>query len=1761
MKTKLIFGICLLSFFLLVFLQADRKDEELNLEELQLQILNQGYNYTVGETGVSHIPIEQLCGLRVPKDWQRDARFDGQVIPDDLSIGLPLTFDWRNYGHVTSVKNQGGCGSCWAFATLGAYEAAISVNFNKTEDLSEQFLVDCNTLDWGCNGGWFAFSNMRNGVPKESCYPYVAYEQSCRVGCTKYYPLNTWYYVGKSYSVPTVNSIKNAIYQNGPVAAAVYVNNSFRWYSGGVYNSTASGPVNHAVLLVGWDDPGGYFIMKNSWGTGWGEKGYMRIAYGCQSVGHAACYGIPSDITVTTPNGGETWRRGSIRNITWNSTNLSNNIKITLWKNDSFIGTIIKGIDPSPGFYHWTVGKLNDGSITPNGQDYKIKIKEVNSSAADFSDAKFAIASIKVTAPNGGENWKIGSAHDITWVSRALAKYIKIILLKDGAYVCTIANDLDPAGGSYPWTVGQCIGVGAEAGTGYKIKIKGKSTNVSDESNVPFTISPPPPPSIEITSPNGGESWKTGSTHDITWNTTGVSRDVKITLRKDGSLVGVIAPIISPGAGSYHWKVGEYYINNILHTAPPGSGYTIKIKQRNAAVVDSSDAPFEISHGTTGASWTFMIYLDADNNLESAGIDDFLEMAAVGSTANVNIVVQFDRIAGYDTSYGDWTGTKRFYITPGLTPDAANAEQDLGEANMGDPAALVDFVNWSKTNYPASNYALSIWNHGDGWRGRSEAKPIKTVCWDDTDGDALYTAEVRAALTSCGGAQLIGFDACLMGMLEVAYEIKDYGQVMVGSEESEPGDGWPYNTIMADLTANPTWTASQLGSAIVDRYYASYGNGYTQSALDLTNLSTLASTVSTFAQSMRDNWNTDEAAVRSAAHDVMTQVNNTLINEKHGTAWPGAHGLAIYFPRIAGSFDPDYNGSIIKFAKDFQWDEFLQAYYGSMTGSWLVSARGDSQEFYYPEYIDLYHFCELLTITPASITVTSPNGGENWQIDSTQNITWTHFGLSNKTIEIVLLKDGLAEGIIAENLYASSSPYNWTVGEYYINNILYTASPGTNYELEIKEKDTNVSDKSDAPFTIFQTGPPGAPVLISPINDVVVNTLTPLLKWNAVTADPPVTEYRIQVREMDESVIFDDDVGNNHEFRLPGGVLTNNTRYKWLAMAKSSYGDSAWSQHEYFWTQCAPGAPVLISPINDVVVNTLTPLLKWNAVTADPPVTKYRIQVREMDESVIFDDDIETLTEFRLPGGVLTNNTRYKWLAMAKSSYGDSAWSQHGYFWTQCAPGTPVPISPKDNEFVSTLTPLLKWDAAVSVLPVTDYEVRVNAGNNEIIVPPTQVGNVLQYLLPVQLECNRTYKWEVRAKNGCDWGSWSDWTFFRAPMTPQKPTIIYPKDGVQTGLTPTLQWEAVNVNPAVDKYHIEVYRVDTGGKVINLEVTGTGYKIPAGELLWGTSYRWHVRAHNNNPAACNDWGSWSVYGDFSTIICNIPAAPVLISPINDVVVGTLTPVFKWTPVTADPPVTKYRIQVRTMYETVIFDQDVGNITEFQLPGGVLTTNTRYKWLVMTKSSCGDSAWSQNGYFWTPGPPGAPAPVSPINCGFTNDLTPVFRWNPPNSTLPVINYRLQVIDSSGAFKFNREVGNVTVYEIPDSGLQFNQEYQWRVIAQNSWAWGTWSDYACFKAPETPYAPNIIYPKGGTYTDRTPGLEWEAVNVTPPVDKYHIKVYIHDTNEKVIDVEASGTSYQVPDDQKLPAGTRFRWEVRAHNIKSWGPWSAQKVFYTY
>ncbi len=253
---------------------------------------------------------------------QHDLPREGTEAEPD-AIALPAKFDWRDSGGVTAVKNQGACGSCWAFATVAPLESNIQTKDGVTRDLSEQYLLSCNTEGWDCEGGWWAHdyhqwkkppSETQAGAVYDSAKPYTASVTPCGGPFTHPYQIQSWSYVDPLDYTPSVAKLKNAIYNNGPIAAAVRVDSAFRGYRGGIFSTHESGKVNHGVTMVGWDDTlvagRTVWIVKNSWGTGWGESGYMRILDGTSLIGYrasqivyAASNCAPKNLSITPSSG------------------------------------------------------------------------------------------------------------------------------------------------------------------------------------------------------------------------------------------------------------------------------------------------------------------------------------------------------------------------------------------------------------------------------------------------------------------------------------------------------------------------------------------------------------------------------------------------------------------------------------------------------------------------------------------------------------------------------------------------------------------------------------------------------------------------------------------------------------------------------------------------------------------------------------------------------------------------------------------------------------------------------------------------------------------------------------------------------------------------------------------------------------------------------------------------------------------------------------------------------------------------------------------------------------------------------------------------------------------------------------------------------------------------------------------------------------------------------------------------------------------
>jgi len=243
-----------------------------------------------------------------PEEFQRIFLNGGRKIDAELldtlpeatinpNIVAPDEFDWRSQGVVTEVKNQGSCGSCWAFSTTGNLESRWYLAKKQLVSLSEQFLVDCdhactdNVCDQGCLGGlmWTAMQYIidSKGIPSEKDYPYQGYDAKCH-DATRVVTISKWEKVSQNEE-----QIKDYLYQNGPISVALNAN-PLQFYLKGICDPLICNAkaLNHGVLLVGYGTEGNkhFWIVKNSWGGNWGEKGYFRMIRGKGKCGiNTAC--------------------------------------------------------------------------------------------------------------------------------------------------------------------------------------------------------------------------------------------------------------------------------------------------------------------------------------------------------------------------------------------------------------------------------------------------------------------------------------------------------------------------------------------------------------------------------------------------------------------------------------------------------------------------------------------------------------------------------------------------------------------------------------------------------------------------------------------------------------------------------------------------------------------------------------------------------------------------------------------------------------------------------------------------------------------------------------------------------------------------------------------------------------------------------------------------------------------------------------------------------------------------------------------------------------------------------------------------------------------------------------------------------------------------------------------------------------------------------------------------------------------------------
>lgn len=451
----------------------------------------------------------------------------------------------------------------------------------------------------------------------------------------------------------------------------------------------------------------------------------------------------------------------------------------------------------------------------------------------------------------------------------------------------------------------------------------------------------------------------------------------------------------------------------------------------------------------SSAEWTYMVYMGADNDLADYGMEDINEMEKVGSTDKVNIVVQaeFSPLEIEDVT----TDTLRFHIRKDNDPDSIRFDTAtaINNVDMADPASLTDFIAWARKKYPAKHYALVLWSHGGGWKDKNADNNVYSVrgaIQDDTSDTAMSLPDIATAVRNSGVYfDLINFDACLMGMYEVAYELKDLTDYMVFSEAGIPGSGYPYDSILADLIAEPDMDPHTLALITAIKYHEFYADlqrgSTTISAIDMGKIERLHDKLTELAEALINDTTGIDAVVSDAQqytqqfdypwyHDIYDfcaylesnsanptiyslcrEIRDTISSIVFGnfvfgynTDFSECHGLSIYLPTASetNSVETEAYGELAsnqpENSSGSTWKDFIE-HHSLLAGGWIMELQWTDP---YGNYCD--SDLDLIVIEPSGKAYSTrddseytPNG--HFSADSVNSGESLEYYIANDDIE------------------------------------------------------------------------------------------------------------------------------------------------------------------------------------------------------------------------------------------------------------------------------------------------------------------------------------------------------------------------------------------------------------------------------------------------------------------------------------------------------------------------------------------------------------------------------------------------------------------------------------------------------------------------------------------------------------------------------------------------------------------------------------------
>jgi hypothetical protein len=773
---------------------------------------------------------------------------------------------------------------------------------------------------------------------------------------------------------------------------------------------------------------------------------------------------LANTITITSPNGGEDWTAGTIEKITWAGPGIIGNLIIEYSENNGTSWTTVTQSTAEDGSYDWTV------PVTPS-ENCLIRViaGDTDESPSDVSDAVFSIVppspgAITVTSPNGGESLTIGSKHEITWNSTGETRDVKIEYSIDNGTSWSTISVSTANNGSYTWTLPEspsdnCL---------VRIGASDTDENTPDVSDGVFSIVPGQSPTTTVTSPNGGENLTVGTTHKITWNSTGSIGEIKIEYSTDNGTLWTAITTSAPNTGNYDWIV----------PGNPSETCLVRVAETDGDPSDTGDAVFSIVLPPS-------ITITSPNGGENweAGSTHPITWTSTGRVKNLKIEYSTDNGTSWETidSSAVNNGSHNWTV-PGTISESCLVR--ISDIHIdGSPSDVSDAV-FSIIPAPSPTLTVTSPNGGE----RLIAGSTHGIAWTGTGS----VGNVKIEYSLDNGNQWAVIIATTVNAGSYDWTVPDTGSnnclVRVGENDGDPSDASnavfsiappSFITITspnggeileAGNSHNITWTGTGTPEEVKIEYTTDNGTSWTMIVNSTTNTGANCSYNWTIPPAPSGN-----CLVRISGNDADEGPSD--ISDAPFTIVPapvitltspngGENLTAGSIHEITWTCTESIDEVIIDYSIDdgTSWTYIVPAAANNGSYNWIVPVTpsdnclvriiGGSWDGSPSDVSDAV----FSIISPSeTVTVTSPNGGESLTVGSTHVITWTGEG----TVGDVNIEYSIDNGnswTIIELSAGNNGSYNWTVPG--------TPSDNCLVRISVIDTDGGPSDTSDSVFSI-----------------------------------------------------------------------------------------------------------------------------------------------------------------------------------------------------------------------------------------------------------------------------------------------------------------------------------------------------------------------------------------------------------------------------------------------------------------------------------------------------------------------------------------------------------------------------------------------------------------------------------------------------------------------------------------------------------------------